>query len=83
MTASGRSAAAAPRRVLDALGEAGVPAADRARPGPSLVGADGQIVWVVGYRIDDRVKVTTHTRRFLWITTEPVPTTANTASTSA
>jgi hypothetical protein len=48
-----------------------------------LVGADGQIVWVVGYRIDDRVKVTTHTRRFLWITTEHVPTTANAASTCA
>ncbi|MET1002817.1 MAG: tRNA lysidine(34) synthetase TilS [Acidimicrobiia bacterium] len=68
--------------VLEALGDAGVPAADRATR-PVLVGADGQIVWVVGYRIDDRVKVTTHTRRFLWITTEPVPTPANTASSSA
>jgi hypothetical protein len=28
----------------------------------------GGVVWVVGYRIDDRVRVTSRTRRFLWMT---------------
>jgi hypothetical protein len=27
----------------------------------------GTAWWVLGYRIDDRVRVTAHTRRFLWI----------------
>jgi tRNA(Ile)-lysidine synthase len=30
--------------------------------------ASGGVVWVVGYRIDDRVRVTSRTRRFLWMT---------------
>lgn len=36
---------------------------------PLLAGRDG-VVWVVGHRIDDRVKVTAATRRFLWISVE-------------
>ena len=27
-------------------------------------------MWVVGYRIDDRVRVTSRTRRYLWVTSE-------------
>jgi tRNA(Ile)-lysidine synthase len=30
--------------------------------------ASGGVVWVVGYRIDDRVRITSRTRRFLWMT---------------
>jgi tRNA(Ile)-lysidine synthase len=29
------------------------------------------VIWVVGYRIDDRVRVTSRTRRFLWMTVSP------------
>jgi len=29
--------------------------------------AAGGVVWVVGYRIDDGVRVTSRTRRFLWM----------------
>jgi len=32
---------------------------------PLIVSADDKIVWVVGYRIDDRFKVTSSTKRFL------------------
>ncbi|MGQ0824826.1 MAG: tRNA lysidine(34) synthetase TilS [Actinomycetota bacterium] len=52
--------------VLDALAEVGVPAAERRRR-PVMVDAVGRVCWVVGYRIDERVRVTSHTRRFLWI----------------
>jgi len=31
----------------------------------------GEQNWVVGYRIDRRVRVTTRTRRFLWLSAEP------------
>jgi tRNA(Ile)-lysidine synthase len=31
-------------------------------------GASDGVVWVVGYRIDDRVRITSRTRRFLWMT---------------
>jgi tRNA(Ile)-lysidine synthase len=30
--------------------------------------ASGGVVWVVGYRIDDHARVTSRTRRFLWMT---------------
>jgi tRNA(Ile)-lysidine synthase len=66
------------KAVADALAEAGVPAHARAahpilaRPGPD--GApedqDGSALWVLGYRIDDRVRVSPGTRRFLWLTVE-------------
>jgi tRNA(Ile)-lysidine synthase len=38
--------------------------------GPRVVatGASNGVVWVVGYRIDDRVRITSRTRRFLWMT---------------
>ena len=55
----------------DALAEAGVAASDRARA--PVVAAD-EPVWVVGYRIDHRVRVTTGTRRFLWLSAEPATT---------
>jgi len=66
------------KAVADALAEAGVPA--HARPGhpilarPGTGGADGDPdgcpIWVLGYRIDDRVRVSPGTRRFLWLTVE-------------
>jgi len=66
------------KAVADALAEAGVPAHARAghpilaRPGRN--GAerddDGCALWVLGYRIDDRVRVSPGTRRFLWLTVE-------------
>ncbi|MDQ1447081.1 MAG: tRNA(Ile)-lysidine synthase [Actinomycetota bacterium] len=55
----------------DALAEAGV-AATRRATAPVVVGAEP--VWVVGYRIDHRVRVTTGTRRFLWLSAEPATT---------
>jgi tRNA(Ile)-lysidine synthase len=55
--------------VRDALAEAGVPAGRRARA-PIVVGDEP--IWVVGYRIDDRVRVTYYTRRYLWMSAERV-----------
>lgn len=62
--------------VRDALVEAGVPAARRAASPVVSAGADAAVpadsaLWVVGYRVDDRVRVTTHTRRYLWLSVEP------------
>lgn len=64
------------KAVTAALAEAGVPAAERARH-PILAGMaetgsdpDGSPLWVLGYRIDDRVRVSGDTRRFLWLTVE-------------
>jgi tRNA(Ile)-lysidine synthase len=54
--------------VHDALAEAGVAAGNRATA-PVVVA--GEPLWVVGYRIDHRVRVTTGTRRFLWLSAEP------------
>ena len=54
--------------VVDALAEAGIPAHSRA--GHPILGADGCPIWVLGYRIDDRVRVSPGTRRFLWLTVE-------------
>jgi tRNA(Ile)-lysidine synthase len=53
--------------VRDALAEAGVPASRRDR---APVVANGDLIWVVGYRIDDRTRVTSGTRRFLWLSAE-------------
>jgi tRNA(Ile)-lysidine synthase len=58
--------------VFDALAECGVAASHRPRS-LVLAAGDGAAVpigtplWVLGYRIDDRVRVTARTRRFLWI----------------
>ncbi len=71
--------------VHDALAEAGVAAslrtgapivADAARrsDGRESDGPEDGAVWVVGYRIDDRVRVTAGTRRFLWMSAEPAAT---------
>jgi tRNA(Ile)-lysidine synthase len=56
--------------VRDAQAEARIPAGLRSHA--PIVVADGPI-WVVGYRIDDRVRVTTATRRYLWISATPDP----------
>ncbi|HEX9713500.1 MAG TPA: tRNA lysidine(34) synthetase TilS [Actinomycetota bacterium] len=37
---------------------------------PLVVGADGEIVWLVGYRPDDRAKIRPDTRRVLWLAME-------------
>jgi tRNA(Ile)-lysidine synthase len=66
------------KTVADALAEAGVPAQARAthpilaRPDATgaAEGPDGCALWVLGYRIDDRVRVSPGTRRFLWLTVE-------------
>ncbi|HTL87430.1 MAG TPA: tRNA lysidine(34) synthetase TilS [Acidimicrobiia bacterium] len=47
----------------------GVP--DRRRGVVPMLSAGGPI-WTVGYRIDRRVRVTSRTRRFLWLSAEPV-----------
>lgn len=54
--------------VRDALAEAGVSSASRAAA-PVVAGRD--VIWVVGYRIDDRVRVTEDTREYLWMSAEP------------
>ena len=59
--------------VADALADCGVTAAARARSPVLAAGAGaavpvGEPMWVVGYRIDHRVRVTARTRRFLWLT---------------
>jgi tRNA(Ile)-lysidine synthase len=59
------------KAVADALAEAGLPAAARAgHPILSRPDPDGCALWVLGYRIDDRVRVSPGTRRFLWLTVE-------------
>ncbi|HEV7523849.1 MAG TPA: tRNA lysidine(34) synthetase TilS [Acidimicrobiia bacterium] len=59
------------KSVHDALAEAGIAAGLRAA---APIVATTEPVWVVGYRIDDRVRVTTGTRRFLWLSAEPAAT---------
>jgi len=66
------------KTVHDALAEAGVPAEARGGhpilAGPPSRGGDGppngSPLWVLGYRIDARVRVSPGTRRFLWMTVE-------------
>jgi tRNA(Ile)-lysidine synthetase-like protein len=57
------------KTVHDALAESGIPAHARAGH-PLLAAPDGSPLWVLGYRIDDRVRVSPSTRRFLWLTVE-------------
>jgi tRNA(Ile)-lysidine synthase len=62
--------------VHDALVDAGVPAGRRAASPVVTAGPDAAVppdsaIWVVGYRIDDRVRVTARTRRYLWLSVEP------------
>ena len=59
------------KSVSDALAEAGVPAEARPRH-PLLATSSGEVIWLVGYRVDDRVRVSAGTRRFLWLTVEAV-----------
>jgi tRNA(Ile)-lysidine synthase len=62
--------------VRDALVDAGVPAGRRAQTPIVAAGShsavpDDSAIWVVGYRIDDRVRVTSTTRRYLWMSVDP------------
>jgi len=62
--------------VRDALVDAGVPAGRRAdvpivAAGAGAAVAPDSALWVVGYRIDDRVRVTSRTRRYLWLSVSP------------
>jgi tRNA(Ile)-lysidine synthase len=57
------------KSVADALADAGVPAEARGRH-PLLATPGGEVIWLVGYRVDDRVRVSGDTRRFLWVTVE-------------
>lgn len=60
------------KSLTEALAEAGVPPEDRAHH-PVLAtgsGPEGEILWVLGYRIADRARVSASTRRFLWLTAE-------------
>ena len=75
-SASGPWAGGGSKLVRDALVDAGVPAARRAsarscRPAPDAAVPDDSALWVVGYRIDDRVRVTSRTRRYLWMSADP------------
>jgi tRNA(Ile)-lysidine synthase len=57
------------KAVADALAEIGVPPEERRRH-PVLARTSGEPLWVLGYRIDDRARVSAGTRRFLWVTAE-------------
>ena len=62
--------------VRSALAEAGVPAGRRSQApivvaGPGAAVAADTAIWVVGYRVDDRVRVTSRTRRYLWLSVDP------------
>jgi tRNA(Ile)-lysidine synthase len=67
------------KTVFDALAECGVPSSQRSRQlvlaaNDSCALPSGTPWWVLGYRIDGRVRVTSRTRRFLWIAaTGPTP----------
>jgi len=53
----------------DLVGEHAVLRSDD-RGGVLLAAPDGSPLWVLGYRVDDRVRVSPGTRRFLWLTVE-------------
>ena len=73
---SARSDARSTLLVADALRHAGVPASARVAR-PVVCTPEQEVCWVVGYRIDDHVKVTARTRRFLWMSVESAPSTAS------
>jgi tRNA(Ile)-lysidine synthase len=54
------------RPVGELLAELGVPPSERGHH-PVLARPDGGALWVLGYRVDDRARVTTATARFLWL----------------
>jgi tRNA(Ile)-lysidine synthase len=64
-------AAAGTKTVAAARAERGVPPADRARL-PVVVRADGEIVWVPGYRGGHGARVTSRTRRYCWMSVSPL-----------
>jgi len=55
--------------IRTALAEVGVPAGRRES---APIVATAEPIWVVGYRIDHRVRVTARTRRYLWLQAEPM-----------
>jgi tRNA(Ile)-lysidine synthetase-like protein len=57
------------KAVAEALRESGVPAESRPAH-PVLARPSGETLWVLGYRIDHRVRVDRGTRRYLWVTAE-------------
>jgi tRNA(Ile)-lysidine synthase len=57
------------RKVQDVFTDNKVPRAQRGRV-PLVVDAQGEIVWVVGHALSERVKVTDETREFVRITVE-------------
>lgn len=57
------------KAVREVLAEARVPAAERSGR-PILTDAAGRPLWVLGYRVDHRARVTPRTRRYLWISCE-------------
>jgi len=60
-----------PKKLHDFMVDAKIPRSDRDRV--PLVATPDDIVWVVGYRIDDRFKVTPNTRRLLKLRCERGP----------
>ncbi len=55
--------------VRDYMINAKIPSAERDRV-PLLVDAAGRIVWIVGYRLDERYAITPDTRRILIVRIE-------------
>ena len=53
-----------------AIGTAGTVAVFGHYGRPLLAFPDGSPLWELGYRVDDRVRVSPGTRRFLWLTVE-------------
>jgi tRNA(Ile)-lysidine synthase len=53
------------KKLGDFFTDTKVPRSERRRV--ALVANDEGIVWVVGHRPDDRFKVTSHTKRYLWL----------------
>jgi tRNA(Ile)-lysidine synthase len=57
------------KKVGDFFTDEKVPRAERAGV-PLVVGKDDAVVWIVGHRIDDSVKVRPATRRYCWLAAE-------------